>query len=274
MICVANWLYLVQHFGSDTTAHEILCERFLGLLLTDVQAVVTFLVHMFFAHRVYSLSRRKWFIAGPIVALGTLRVVSAMSCTAQMVRDKTWAKFAEDSAWLFTTGLSISAVLDFLIALALIFHLQKSKTGWQSMDQIIDMIVLYTVENGLITSIVAVLSLVCWVTMKNNLIFLALHFAISKLYANSFLATLNARKTLAQRTQKSSNDQNQLPLVFPNGLGRTGRFSTQPPVNPIGSVMQITVEKTVHCVTDVGDESPERFSEEAQSPTKNGTGKF
>lgn len=258
MICIANWLYLILHFGNGVAAQRILWPISVTIALT---AVVTFLVHIFFAHRVYSLSKRSLFIAGPIGFLALLRVVSAMSCTAQMVRDGTWQKFGQGSAWLFTTGLTISAVLDFIIALALIVHLQRSKTGWHSMDQIIDSIVLYTVENGLITSIFAVLSLICWVTMKNNLVFLALHFAISKLYANSFLATLNARKTLQQRSQKSSNDANQLPLVFPNGLGRTGRFSTQP-VNPIGSIMQISVEKTVHCVTDVGDESPVRLSEE------------
>ena len=110
---------------------------------------------------------------------------------------------------------------------------------------------------------------------------------------------LNARKTLQQRSQKSSSDANQLPLVFPTGLGRSGRFSavsemmtsgctprwtnraassspsTQLPASYVpflisavgpsltgGLQMQISVEKTVHYATDVDDESPVRLSEE------------
>lgn len=39
--------------------------------------------------------------------------------------------------------------------------------------------------------------------------------------------------------------------------------------------MQITVEKTVHCVTDGGDESAERLSDEdVQSPVKGSTGTY
>lgn len=62
-------------------------------------------------------------------------------------RSGTWAKFAQNSGvrlafipsvdiliiflqWLFTTGLSISAVLDVMIAGVLIVYLKKSRTGW------------------------------------------------------------------------------------------------------------------------------------------------
>lgn len=263
MICLANWMYLIAYFGDPEASKRILWPVSVTIALT---ATVTFLVHIFFTHRVYQLSRQRWWVAGPIGCLAVLRVVSAISCTVQMVRAGTWEKFADGSAWLFTTGLSISAVLDFLIALALIVYLQKSRTGWQAMDQVIDAIVLYTVENGLLTSIFAVLSLIFWCTMRHNLIFLAMHFAISKLYANSFLATLNARKTLQQRSHSSgSTGQHQLPVMFPTGILGRGRFSTAPaaPVDAIGSKMQITIEKTVHCMTDV-EEEPTRFSESSR----------
>jgi len=46
---------------------------------------------------------------------------------------------------------------------------------------------------------VTLVALSCWLTMPTNLIFLALHFLISKLYANTVLATLNSRKSLRRR---------------------------------------------------------------------------
>ncbi|KAJ3552896.1 hypothetical protein NM688_g3913 [Phlebia brevispora] len=261
MICTANWQYLIEHFGNGSTASQIAWPISVTIALT---AVVTFLVQCFFAHRIYTLSKQRWYIAAPIAFFATLRVVSAISCTVQMARSGTWAKFAKNSAWLFTTGLSISAVVDVSIAMVLIVYLKKSRTGWSAMDEIIDTIVLYTVENGALTSVFAVLSLICWVTMKSNLIFLALHFAISKLYANSFLATLNARRSLQQRSQQSSDFNNhQLPVLFPRGY-RSNRYSGAPVVNPAGSLVQISVEKTVHYATD-GDDSPIEFADTAPS---------
>ncbi|THH02602.1 hypothetical protein EW026_g262 [Hermanssonia centrifuga] len=259
MVCLANWSYLIVHFGDGEASKKIAWPVCVTIALT---AVVTFLVHCFFAHRVYTLSKQKLYIAAPVALLAALRVVSAFT---QMARAGTWAKFGSDSAWLFTTGLSISAVLDVTIAVALITYLKRSRTGWSAMDQIIDSIVLYTVENGALTSVFAIVSLICWVSMSSNLIFLALHFAISKLYANSFLATLNARKTLQQRSQGSSDHQ--LPVLFPGGTyARSGRYSAAPNtnLNPIASLMQISVEKTVHCVTD-GEVSPVHFSASARN---------
>ncbi|KIP12549.1 hypothetical protein PHLGIDRAFT_124074 [Phlebiopsis gigantea 11061_1 CR5-6] len=271
MICSANWMYLITHFGGDLSSQKILWPISYdesnmppaSKVTIALTAIVTFLVHCFFTSRVYSISKQKWFVAAPLGLLAFLRVVSAMTCTAQMVHAKTWVTFRQKSAWLFTTGLTISAVLDFFIALALIMYLQKSRTGWKAMDQLIDTIILYTIESGLLTSVVAILSLICWVTMSNNLIFLALHFTISKLYANSFLATLNARKTLQQRSHKSSTGDNQLPVMFPSNILGRSRFISVGDSNAIASAgVQITVEKTVQCVTEShgSGETPMRVS--------------
>jgi len=64
------------------------------------------------------------------------------------------------------------------------------------LHSIIDTLILYAFEIGILTSAATVASLLCWVTLNNSLIFLGLHFVIGKLYANSLLATLNSRNEL------------------------------------------------------------------------------
>ena len=81
--------------------------------------------------------------------------------------------------WLFTTGLSISASVDLITAVSLCFYLQKRRTGFSryvasripvlrilntcvaSMDYIIDTIMVYTVETGMLTSIATIASFIC-----------------------------------------------------------------------------------------------------------------
>ncbi|KAK7682503.1 hypothetical protein QCA50_014303 [Cerrena zonata] len=109
------------------------------------------------------------------------------------------------------------------------------------MDNIIDSITLYTVENGLLTCLTTVISLICWLMMPHNLIFLGLHFVISKLYSNTFLATLNARNGLRGRSRAQTT------VRLPDNLTQ---FSRREPhvsrydIHPITPV-QISVEKTV-----------------------------
>ncbi|KAI0348337.1 hypothetical protein BDW22DRAFT_1350524 [Trametopsis cervina] len=243
MVCAANWFYLVENFANLDAPNQIAWPVDATIALT---AWTTLVVHIFFTQRVYTLSKQNLVLTVPIGVLAVLRVVSALACTASMSRAKTWEKFRDDSAWLFTTGLSVSAALDVLIAGSLIILLHKSRTGWKSMDHLINTIVVYTIENGLLTSIFAVMSLICWVTMSGNLIFLALHFTIAKLYANSFLATLNARKTLQQRSHSSSGQQ--MSVLFPSRRIDLNRGSAGD--NGLESVMQISVEKTIHRVTE------------------------
>ncbi|KAI0095025.1 hypothetical protein BDY19DRAFT_61740 [Irpex rosettiformis] len=247
LICVANWFYLIDNFSNQDAPKQINWSVDATVALT---AITTLIVHLFFTQRVFTLSKKNLWIAGLSILLVVLRVVSALSCMAQMSKLKTWDNFRHSSEWLWTAGLSISAAADVLIAGSLIVLLRRSRTGWESMDHMIKYIVVYTIENGLLTSLFAVLSLICWVTMSTNLIFLALHFTISKLYANSLLTALNARNELQQRTHTSSGQQ--MSVLFPSrrfDLNRSGEHE-------IETIMQINVEKTVHRVTD-SDRDPD-----------------
>ncbi|KAJ3529594.1 hypothetical protein NM688_g7834 [Phlebia brevispora] len=241
----------------------------------SITGVLTFLVHCFFTIRVWTLSKHNKWLCGLIVRppLSSLRdfvpdshpgrvgvrkdgthasipPVSAFGTVAQMQRFHTWRAFHQGAAWIFTTGLGISATVDFLIAFSILWFLGRSRTGFSSMDQIIDVIIVYTVENGLLTSMCTVASFVCWVTMPHNFIFLGLHFAIGKLYANSFLATLNARAHIKERTTSSREQRHSYRMPTISGWSRKSmRRDLSSRCDHVSStIVQVNIEKTV--VTD------------------------
>ncbi|KAF5320683.1 hypothetical protein D9619_000020 [Psilocybe cf. subviscida] len=73
------------------------------------------------------------------------------------------------------------------------------------LNAVIDSLIRYAFETGFLTCAGTVISMLCWLTMPNNLVFLGLHFVIGKLYANSLLVTLNMREVL-RRTRPSGSD--------------------------------------------------------------------
>ncbi|KAI0789360.1 hypothetical protein C8Q75DRAFT_733631 [Abortiporus biennis] len=262
MVCASNWYYLVANFGNTSSTDFIPWAVAVTIALT---AIITFLVHVFFAHRILTRKELHFFYyfarhgidhgqqpsSLPFVSLRLLKQTdrSPPVTASQSVRLKSYVLLADKFNWAFTLGLSIAAVIDVVIAAALCLYLHQSRTGFSSMDGIIDSITLYTVENGMLTCLTTIITLICWLTMRHNLIWLALHFAISKLYANAFMATLNARKVLRGRSKGSSNgNDHAMPVMFPDGsrFSRGITFNTRPE-DPVATRVTVNVEKTIHC---------------------------
>ncbi|TCD64609.1 hypothetical protein EIP91_003874 [Steccherinum ochraceum] len=62
MASVANWVYFIENFGADIADH-ITWTIAATIMLT---AMITFFVHIFFVHRIFTLSRRNYFITIPM----------------------------------------------------------------------------------------------------------------------------------------------------------------------------------------------------------------
>lgn len=253
MVCVTNWEYAVVHFGDASRVDDILWSVAFSIALT---AITTFIVHIFFTHRLHAISNSNLYMTAPMVALALLRVAVALVTTVKMIQLGSFRRFIDEIDWVFTMGLSASAVMDVAIAVGLCYFLRKNKSGFSSsMDQLIDSLVLYTVESGVVTCAVTIVSLICWTTMSDNLIFMGLHFTISKLYANSLLATLNSRKSLKIRSQASSDKEHPLPILFPGRANRRGHFSlSHHSVNPTSTMgVEINVQKTIQIDDEIVD---------------------
>ncbi|KAH8099874.1 hypothetical protein BXZ70DRAFT_941624 [Cristinia sonorae] len=273
MASAANWTYLIDNFGNDEISDHITWSIAVTVALT---AFITFFVHLFFTHRIFTLSRRNYYITLPIVFLAFARLALALVSTTKMIQLQSYKEFVRLWSFIFTAGLSSATAVDILIAVALIAYLNRNRTGFSSMDTIIDSITLYTIENGLLTSLTTLVSLICWVSMPRNLIFLGLHFGISKLYANAFLATLNARKILRGKSQHSSDrSEHPMPVLFPenfNRFSRAGRYVSPNDVEPITTKVQINVEKTIEHEGEEMDGEPSSDASYASAASREHTG--
>ncbi|TFL03318.1 hypothetical protein BDV98DRAFT_564011 [Pterulicium gracile] len=229
------WHYTIAHFGNYAEVEIIHWTIAMTIVVT---AVLTIMVHLFFARRIFFLSDRNWAWTAPILVLAVLRLASASATTGVMLQVKTFTAFKKDYSWLFTLGLALSSAVDALITTALCLLINTSRSAApSSLNQLVDSLILYTLENGAITSLGTILSMICWITMSDNLIFMAMHFAITKLYANSFLVTLNVRYQLRRpetTISQGSEPGDSIPAVVFNsrrhprrrGLTTTGATGT------------------------------------------------
>ncbi|KAJ6467106.1 hypothetical protein C8R47DRAFT_1153152 [Mycena vitilis] len=212
-IVIALFEYCITFFGDTARLDHIEWAVALSIVTTAIQ---TMIAHWYFAHKIYKSSNKNWWITAPIVLMAFLRLLAASVSTYEMIVVKRYSVFNEQyPGWVFTTGLTLSAAVDVLITACLCYLLQKMRrrTASTPMAQVVDTLTLYTLENGLLTCVTTTASLICWLTMPKNLIFLGLHFVIGKLYANSLLISLNTRKELREMRWTKSDWDPSVPVL-------------------------------------------------------------
>ncbi|KAF8551109.1 hypothetical protein OG21DRAFT_1513229 [Imleria badia] len=251
LIYTSVWIYLITNYGNERMIDTIP----IPLALTGlISAILTFIVHCFFLYRIHKLSHQQWQFTALILVLALFRLCCATVTTAEMIHMKTFTAFKARFQWVLTLGLAMSSLVDILVTwflTHLLQTLQREIDVSTSSDRVITSVILYTFETNLLTSVTTILSMICWLTMPDNLIFLGLHFFIGKLYANSLLATLNARKQLRHQTQRGTSVD--LPsMISPSSStrrGRTRKFSSRDEI-PTSTKLEITVSRTVEVGVD------------------------
>ncbi|KAI0363876.1 hypothetical protein BV20DRAFT_1125975 [Pilatotrama ljubarskyi] len=172
----------------------------IGVWSMDAQPVLNsfgiFVSKGFFTYRVYMISPKSRMLV-PISILCTLFAIGCTSAaTYESVRHVSFAGFRAYT-WLDSAGFAATVASDILITSVLIFTLKRSRTGFKRTDHIVDRLILYTVNTGLLTSICNILALVLGLAQPSNMIYIGVAIISTKVYANSLLAALNTRRSLA-----------------------------------------------------------------------------
>jgi len=151
-------------------------------------------IQLFFAWRIKSLTK-SWYIPISIAILAIASLTGGV-WTAVMIRIVlTFANKPKlhNSALLWFLA---SCVADILITVSLVFTLSKRKTGFSGTDSVIDKIIRMTIQTGAITAVFAILDVICFMVFPHFAVNFVWDLALSKLYTNCLMSTLNARQSL------------------------------------------------------------------------------
>ncbi|KAI0075592.1 hypothetical protein K474DRAFT_1371215 [Panus rudis PR-1116 ss-1] len=191
------YYYLVANFANPLALASPVWSLLIHVTVTGVS---NFLVRGMFTRKVWRLSHGNWLLTGFICAVSLLDLVCSIVITVKAFH----ATFAGIQTFSTLLYLDFAAVFtaDTTVALSLCYYLHVSRTGIKSTDSLINVLMLYTVNTGLLTAIDATAGLVMFAAIPNSLIYVAFYLQLSKLYVNAYLATLNARDTLRERTEE------------------------------------------------------------------------
>ncbi|KLO14799.1 hypothetical protein SCHPADRAFT_293354 [Schizopora paradoxa] len=213
----AIYWYLVRNFNNQA---QLAFTHWTMNLQTDCNGVIGFVVELFFAQRVWKVSKNM-FLTGIICVLAFLHCGLGIYFTVQAFILKEFSRYSQLTVsrftsfksvllqisntfqWVTSVGLGGAAAADIIIAVSLVYFLGKNRTGFEATDSLITTLMIYAINTGLLTSICASLAVICFAIMPLNFIWLSFFWCLGKLYVNSLLASLNSRMQLRERISPS-----------------------------------------------------------------------
>jgi len=193
------YFYLIDKFGEADAVYEIVWS-IKGLSI--VQVMLIWLVQALYLARIWKLSSKMivstriktsvlvGIIVTVIVAFG-IGVLFIVEISGQK-RGLSIASFR----WEILLAFGVTIVIDLGIAGFMSFLLYKSQTGIKRTDSTLFTLIQYVISTGLLTSVAALIYVLLFVIKPDSFLYLAQEFSMTRLYANSFLAMMNARGSL------------------------------------------------------------------------------
>ncbi|KAL7281915.1 hypothetical protein ACG7TL_003381 [Trametes sanguinea] len=244
------YTYSVTHFGDYDFLGNIYWGAGASIL---VGVFISAAVHAFYIRRVWIMSSGSIPVTAFISLLALCRFGCGLGSFILSLEITEWSPFRANVSPLVTIalGLGCAAAVDVLVALTLSYYIQHGRGKWdsgtQESDSRIDTVLIYAVNTGAITALASILSVILFATQKKSLVFLGLVEIQSKLYANSFLGSLNVRA--AHRTAPSSATYEFTPRRAP--IIRPPQFRT--PADTEFTVPRVAVHQQTVVMRDNGE---------------------
>jgi len=247
---LVSTLLLLEIFHSFTASHSIYFETVtrwnrggeansypLSICVLS-ENIITFIVQCFFSHRIYRLSQKL-----PLSILcfifSLLRFAGGIGLSVESILDVPRTPngdFVFTFSWLITSALAVGATADVLIAISMLYYLRKLDSGsnLKSTTAVLNRLVRWTLQTGLITSMTSVAVIICFQAMV-NMVWLGLYIILAKIYSISLLVSLNARpqRGVSNLTRKISTSDLQFESPIPVSVSFQNAQGDMPLWSPV-----------------------------------------
>ncbi|KAI0808265.1 hypothetical protein C8Q74DRAFT_125893 [Fomes fomentarius] len=181
-LTTAMYHYAVTEFGN----FEGILKPVWGLAAMVVVSLISnTMVRGVFGLRILKLGEWRWFV--PVLIIYALSLCAFGVGLYFVVRGLSLALMAEvhEFSWSLWAGLAADVAADGILTASQCLLLMRMKTGLESPDSAISLLIKYSINTGLLTSLCAVIALITFTTLPGNFVYFAFYFVYSKLYVNS-----------------------------------------------------------------------------------------
>ncbi|KXN86822.1 hypothetical protein AN958_09558 [Leucoagaricus sp. SymC.cos] len=185
-------------------------------------------IQLFFAWRIRLLTKQN--VVAAIIALLSLVSLAGGLWTTILITIIKLFKRKPELHWPALMWFLSATIADVLITITLVINLSRRKTGFAATDDAISKIIRMTVQTGMLTALFAIGDVIFFMTLAKTALNFIWDLALTKLYTNCLLSTLNARASLKEMTSAQSGQRQ---ISTGGGNSRRPNHYLDQPVTPI-----------------------------------------
>ncbi|TFK33817.1 hypothetical protein BDQ12DRAFT_738568 [Crucibulum laeve] len=197
----AVYHYIVTSFGSFAATQFVVWSFKLQIA---INVAIVLMVQSLYGLRVWTLGRHfSRLLPSVVIVIIVVGYAIGIILVVKTYQISTFTALSNMS-WIVYTSFAYSTGVDVVIATAVCLYLKGSRTTFASTNAKIIAIMKYVLISGFLTSACSLACLITYATMPHNLVFLGVEFILTKLYINSYVAMLNARRSVREMDSASS----------------------------------------------------------------------
>ncbi|RPD62598.1 hypothetical protein L226DRAFT_532409 [Lentinus tigrinus ALCF2SS1-7] len=242
------YFYLIVNYNNPPALQKEVWSSQAELLVTYT---IVLIVQIFFLLRIHHLRPYMWYIPAVLGVIAVASYAMVVVIFFRVIHDTTWADTDRPSVTRpLTANWVLGMIVDIGITVILCWYLWTEKLAVrQKTNVMLNRIIVFMVNRGAIAAVVQILTLLTKFIWPQTLVMIAFHNALSKVYTNSMLATLNARVALRKIIMDTELDQTQPPN--PSQFSGVAAFSAVRP-SPVSSGRPVSKAPTMSNLKEDG----------------------
>jgi len=244
LLVIGLYTYVVGDYGIIVALTTPAWFLLAALVVSTTTAMI---VRTLYGHRVWKLGRNLY-ITTAIIVLSSIEFAATIVWAILASNLDDFQAFTQISA-VFYLAFCAAILADALIASSQVVMLWRLRTGFKRTDSIVRTLMLYSINTGLLTSVMVIVCLITFATMPDDLIYVAIYHIVSGLLLNALLATYNARPELRSIGNGGGEP---LTISFADNQGQSSMPTCQPirPCNSNQARQARTIEISVVTATN------------------------
>ncbi|KAI6113423.1 hypothetical protein EDD16DRAFT_1727842 [Pisolithus croceorrhizus] len=203
--------YLIAHYGQVQVLQSATWFVRLDLQVSAAMYLVVFLIDfiacLYFTWRIWGFTKKMWIAIfmttlvrypslyhEPYEDANPHEYIWGSRVDIYSVLSATWDLYLKRSNRLLLAGSALFLFGDIFSASMMAYYLEKNRHGLRSTHTLINWILIFVVATGAIIVPMDVVALILILAQSESLAFTSAIFIQTRLYSNSLLASLNARK--------------------------------------------------------------------------------
>ncbi|KAJ7185594.1 hypothetical protein C8R46DRAFT_1061115 [Mycena filopes] len=177
-----------------------------------VHLIATFSVMIYFLSVIYRFSTLKlrWLLVVPTLCAILLHIGFGFASSVHILNARSLLDIPTFTRNLFLPMAITQVAADVLLASCLCFVLYDQRSDFQRTNSVLNTLMIYAINRGLLTTGVAMCSLFMVIFKKKSMIYVGPELVMTGLYTNTLMASLNSRHRIRDC---SSDEFGNMPLT-------------------------------------------------------------